>query len=115
MLSMYQYRLEADLLERRFTEKDRGVLVDNTLAMSQQCVLVVKKANGIHACIKMGVSRRWREVLFSLHSALMRPHLEYCVQFLVPQFKIYSALLKRAQWRDAKMMRVLEHLTYEEG
>jgi len=84
MLLMYQYRLEADLLERRFTEKDRGVLVDNTLAMSQQCVLVVKKANGILGCIKtsqVSMVSGLREVILPLYSVLVRPQLEYSVQF----------------------------------
>jgi len=39
------HRLRADLLERSSVEKDLGFLVDNRLTMSQQCVLVVKKAN----------------------------------------------------------------------
>ena len=41
----HQCRLGGDLLERSSVEKDLGVLVDNRLTMSQQCVLVVKKAN----------------------------------------------------------------------
>jgi len=36
---MYQYRLGADLLERRSVEKDLGVLVVNKLSMSQQYTL----------------------------------------------------------------------------
>ena len=44
---MHQYRLGDDLLERTSAEKGQDVLVDNRLAMSQQCVLVVKKASGI--------------------------------------------------------------------
>ena len=44
---MHQYRLEADLLERNYAEKDLGVLVDNRLAMRQQCAPVAKEASDI--------------------------------------------------------------------
>jgi len=43
---MLQDRLRADLLERISAKKDPGVPVDNRLAMSQQCALMAKKANG---------------------------------------------------------------------
>ena len=49
---MHQYRLGADLLERSFPKRDLGVLVDNRLAMSEQCAFVAKKAHGILGCIK---------------------------------------------------------------
>ena len=48
---IHQYRSGADLLERSSVEKDLGVLVDNSWAMSQQCALVAKKANGTLRCI----------------------------------------------------------------
>ncbi|CAM5091879.1 unnamed protein product [Eretmochelys imbricata] len=109
----FSYKLGTHQLEVTEEEKDLGVLVDHRMTMSCQCDMAVKKANVVLGCIRRGISSRDKEVLVPLYKALVRPHLEYCVQFWSPMFKKDEFKLEQVQRRATRMIRGMENLSYE--
>lgn len=67
--------------------------------MSQQCVLVPKKAKGILGYLRKSIASNDLEVIITLYLAWMRLHLECCVQVCVQDMEFLEWAQQRAVTR----------------
>jgi len=77
---LYQYKVGDEKIEHSPAKKHLGILVAGKLDMSQQGALAAQKAYLILSCTKRSVVSRVTVVILTFYFALVRPHLEYCVQ-----------------------------------
>ncbi|XP_069618598.1 uncharacterized protein [Ranitomeya imitator] len=80
----HHYTLNGKPLGKSDREKDLGILVNDKLTWSSQCQAAAAKANRIMGCIKRGLDTHDESIILPLYKSLVRPHMEYCVQFWAP-------------------------------
>ena len=108
-----KYKLLGKELEICNEEKDLGVIITNDLKPSKQCIVVEKKAQKILGYIKRQFTSRKEETILTLYNALVRPHLEYAVQFWSPSLRKDIERLEKVQARATKLVPSIRHISYE--
>ena len=81
------YYLNGGSLGKGEVQCDLGVMVEQSLKVGILVQQAVRKANGMLAFIARGFEFRSKNVLLQLYRALVKPHLEYCVQFWSPNLR----------------------------
>lgn len=76
------------------------------LNVNQQYALAVKKADDSLGCQRQSITRGLREV----YSALVRPPVEYWIQFWAPQHKRDRDILENIQKRPREVIKGPDHL-----
>ncbi|KAJ7414532.1 rna-directed dna polymerase from mobile element jockey-like [Pitangus sulphuratus] len=76
-----QHSLGSSQLGSSSVEAGLGVLKNHKLNIREQGAASAKKDNRILSCINKDVTSRDEEAIILFRSVLVRPHLEYCLQF----------------------------------
>ena len=98
-----KYELLGKEIESVQQEKDLGVIITNDLKSSNQCIEAVKKAQKLLGYIKRQFRTRNRETILTLYNAVVRPHLEYAVQFWSPSLRKDIEKLEAVQARATNL------------
>jgi len=112
--SKMDYYLNGKKLQHAAVQRDLGVLVQESQGVGLQVQQVIKKANGILSFIARGMEFKNSEVMLQLYKVLVRPHLEYCVQFWSPYLRKDILALEGVQRRFTRLIPELRGLAYEE-
>ena len=110
----HDYKLQGENLIKVEEEKDLGVIVKNDLKSGVQCLAASRKANTILGFIARNFQCKNPEVITRLYTSLVRPHLEYAVQFWSPCYLKDESKLESVQRRATKLVPGFRCLTYEE-
>ncbi len=94
--------------------KDLGVSIVSNLKFSRECKNAAGKVNRMLGFINRNFSFKNEYVILPLYISLVRPHLEYAVQFCSPHHTEDIAKLEAVQQRAVKMITFLQNKSYEE-
>ena len=82
------------------------------MKVAEQCRIAALKGNQILGLIRRTITYKEKQLIVPLYKAIVRPHLEYCIQAWRPYRKDIDKL-ERIQRRATKMIPQLRDLSYE--
>ena len=108
-----EYKMGDAVLGRTTQEKDLGVTFSADMKVSEQCGIAASKGNPILGLIRRTIRYKEKQLIVPLYKAIVRPHLEYCIQAWRPYCKKDIDKLERIQRRATKMISELRDLSCE--
>ena len=71
--------------------------------VSGQCGITASEGNQILGLVRRSIRFKGKQIIILLHKAIVRPHLEYCIQAWIPYRKKDIYTLERIQRRATKL------------
>ena len=110
----YEYEMRGQKINTSTSVKDLGITVTRDLKFSQQCSEAAKKANRMLGFIKRNFIFKSKDIVIPLYKSLVRPHLEYCVQYWAPHLSKDITKLESVQRRATKLIPSIRNKSYED-
>ena len=95
-------------------EKDLGVIINDSLSVSDQVSKVVNTANSVLGLIYRAYEDKSKQNIIKFYKSLVRPHLEYSVQAWCPYLKKDIEKIEKVQHRATRMISSISNLSYDE-
>ena len=108
------YEMGGTILSTTVKEKDLGVTMNANMKVSEQCRIAASKGNQVLGMIRRNISYKDKSLIVPLYKAIVRPHLEYCIQAWSPYLRKDIDMLEKIQRRATKLIPGLRDLRYEE-
>lgn len=110
----YNYEMQGHPLSTTSQVKDLGVIISENLKTSNQCAAAANKANRALGYIKRNFTYKSEDIILPLYKSIVRPHLEYAVQFWAPHLIKDIEKLEAVQHRATKLIPSLRSKPYHE-
>ena len=75
------------ILSKTVKEKDLGVTMNANMKVSDQCRIAASKVNQVLGMIRRNITYKEKSLIIPLYKAIVRPHLEYCIQAWHPHLR----------------------------
>ena len=72
------YEMGGTILSK--TMKELGVSMNANMKVSEQCRIAASKGNQVLGMIRRNITYKEKSLIVPLYKAIVRPHLEYCIQ-----------------------------------
>ena len=105
------YEMGGTILSKTVKEKDLGVTMNANMKVSEQCRIAASKGNHVLGMIRRNITYKEKSLIIPLYKAIVRPHLEYCIQAWNPYLRKDVDMLEKIQRTATKLIPGLRDLT----
>ena len=95
-------------------QRDLGITITRDIKWQKQTEKSCKTANRVLGFIARNFNYKTTELMLPLYKSLVRPHLEYAVQFWSPHLRTDIDKMERVQRRATKIIPKIRNHSYQQ-